>query len=334
LGCGCGPLSNNGYGGSNGGGSGGYGGGSGGGGAGGSIDNSPDAMNCGTADFGLQRVPADVVIVLDRSGSMQDPPPSGGAAKWDQVTAAINQALGSLQNAIRWGLKFFPSDDQCGVNPGVDVQVSDASYMQIPGAIGGQYPGGGTPTTDAVHLAGQYLAGIQGPNPKYLLLATDGQPTCAGGVGFGGDDQAAIQAVGDVAGMGIHTFVVGIATDPMADATLNQMAQNGREPRPGGPPSYYPVGNQQDLTNALMAIAGRVGSCVFPLQMAPPDPNMVRVTANGMIVPRDSAHMNGWDYGPNNLSIIFYGSWCNQLQSGMIQNVHAIFGCPPIGIIK
>jgi len=68
--------------------------------------------------------------------------------------------------------------------------------------------------------------------------------------------------------------------------------------------------------------------------MAPPDPNMVRVTANGMIVPRDSAHMNGWDYGPNNLSIIFYGSWCNQLQSGMIQNVHAIFGCPPIGIIK
>ncbi|HJZ87939.1 MAG TPA: vWA domain-containing protein, partial [Polyangia bacterium] len=324
----------------------------------GGIDNSPDAMSCGSADFGLQRVPADVVIVLDRSGSMNDPPPGGGASKWQQVTSAINQTVGTLQNSIRWGLKFFPSDDMCGVAGGVDVQVSDTSYMQVPGAIGGQAPGGGTPTTNAIQTAGQYLAGVQGTNPKYLLLATDGQPNCGGGcgcppgttmmgtqcciqticvpcsAGLGPDDQNAIQAVGAVAGMGIHTFVIGIATDTMADATLNQMAQNGMEPRPGGPPSYYPVASQQDLANALMAIAGRIGSCTFPLQMVPPDPNMVRVTADGMIVPRDPTHADGWDFGPGNMSIVFYGSWCNRLQMGMIQNVHAIFGCPPIGILK
>ena len=37
-----------------------------------------------------------------------------------------------------------------------------------------------------------------------------------------------------------------------------------------------------------------------------------------------------WDFGPGNLSIVFYGSFCDQLQMGMIQNVHAIFGCPPV----
>jgi hypothetical protein len=40
--------------------------------------------------------------------------------------------------------------------------------------------------------------------------------------------------------------------------------------------------------------------------------------------------MNGWDYGPNDLSIIFYGAACNDLQSGIVTNVSAIYGCPPV----
>src|SRR5215470_17635706 len=100
---GCGPvMTRGGSGGSGGGaagaggmysgGSGGSPGGSGGtGGSGGGIDNTPDALNCGVENFALQPgLPPDLMIVLDRSGSMSDPPGTGGATKWVQVTGALN----------------------------------------------------------------------------------------------------------------------------------------------------------------------------------------------------------------------------------------------------
>src|SRR5215471_9128757 len=86
-----------------------------GGGTGGSGGANPDAGACGEADFTLQRIPADLLIVLDKSGSMDQPPPAGGLAKWDQMTSAINQVVGTLMGSIRWGLKFFPSDAVCAV---------------------------------------------------------------------------------------------------------------------------------------------------------------------------------------------------------------------------
>jgi hypothetical protein len=37
--------------------------------------------------------------------------------------------------------------------------------------------------------------------------------------------------------------------------------------------------------------------------------------------------MNGWDFGPNNMSIIFYGTACTDLQSGVTTGISAVFGC-------
>ena len=319
-------------------GSGGAGGGSGGaggmGGGGGGGGGSPDGgTNCGVQDFTLDRLPPDLLIILDKSGSMNDTPPAGGGTKWDQVTAAIDQTVMSLDTQIRWGLEFFPSDAGCGVGSSVDVTVALGNAQAITSAIGGKSPGGNTPTRQAMLSGGAYLAGLGDPNPKYLLLATDGQPNCpTTGPQRDPDATAAEQAVADVATMGVHTFVIGIAVDSTADAVLNQMAINGGEPQPG-PTKYYPVSSQADLVTALNMIAGRIISCTFPLTMAPPSPGDVTVTANnGQVVPRDPSHMNGWDFGAANMSIQFYGSWCQMLQAGSITNVHAIFGCPPVGL--
>src|SRR5262249_15014583 len=161
---------------------------------------------------------------------------------------------------------------------------------------------------NAVLNAGMYLAGLNDGNNKYIVLATDGLPNCAGGVSNAADDAGAEMAVSTVLGMGVHTFVIGISTDAMSDATLNQMAQNGGEPPPTAP-YYYLANNQTDFANAMSMIAGQVVSCTFGLQSAPPNPDLVTVQADGMDVPRDPTHMNGWDFGPNNMSIIFYGSY-------------------------
>src|SRR5262249_56261450 len=101
------------------GGAGGYGGGGGGGrpGDGGSIDPTMDALNCGVQDFPLQRLPPDLLIVLDQSGSMSDAPPAGGGSKWTQVTAAINQTVMMSQADIKSGIEFFPTDPGSALPP-------------------------------------------------------------------------------------------------------------------------------------------------------------------------------------------------------------------------
>ena len=341
----CGPTggTNGNSGGSGGNGSGGsggmYAGGSGGnntggtGGTGGSIDNNPDAATCGEQTFMLQRLPPDLLIVQDKSGSMMDPPSSGGASKWSQMVGALNMSLAMAQaQQARWGLVFFPSDNACGTATSPNVPVGPNTQGQITSALNANSPGGATPTQAAVRAATSYLMGLTDQNPKFIVLATDGQPNCGAGGGFGDDSAGAEQAITDAKNMGINTFVIGISADATSDATLNQMAMNGGEARPNGPPSYYSVQNQTDFVNAIAAITGTVVTCTFPLTMPPAYPDRVTVVGNGQVIPHDTTHMNGWDYGAGNMSITFYGMYCQQLQNGVIVTVQAIFGCPPIGI--
>jgi hypothetical protein len=306
-------------------------------------------------------LPPDLLIVLDRSGSMGDAPPAGGGTKWDQMTAAIDTTVMTLQGQIKWGLEMFPSDDSCGVSASVDVPVASMNAAAISSAIGGKMPNGSTPTADAIHMAASYLSAVTDSNPKYILLATDGEPNCAAATsptsctcppgtmmmngqcclpilgcipcptsGAGGpDDAGAEQAVSDAAAMGIDTFVVGIATDSSADAVLNQMAQNGKTARPGMT-QYYPVGSQADLVATVNTIAGQIISCSFPLATPPAHPEDVSVDVGAQTVPRDPAHANGWDFGPGQMSIQFYGSFCTMLQSGAINSVEAVYGCGPV----
>src|SRR5437762_1218559 len=63
-----------------------------------------DALNCGVETFPLRRgLPPDLLIVLDRSGSMNESPASGGASKWAQATTAINMTVAQLQSSIKFG---------------------------------------------------------------------------------------------------------------------------------------------------------------------------------------------------------------------------------------
>ncbi len=359
-----------------GGGKGGSGGTGGTGGTGGDADMldpnyvAPDLAgtnNCGVQTFMLSKgLPPDLLIVLDRSDSMSDTVAGQSSSKWDQMTAAIGSTVTSLQSSIKFGLSTFPSDNSCGVSTSVDVQIASNAASAIKTAMSGKSPGGSTPTADGVSAGASYLATVVDPNPKYIILATDGAPTCAatggtttggactcsigtpnaggtaccvpvvgcvlpcGALGGGGDPvQDAINAVDNAAKAGINTFVVGIAADSTDDATLNSLADKGHTARPGTT-KYYPVTSQADLVTAINTIAGQIISCTLQLGTAPPNPDLVDVVSGTTILPHDKTHSDGWDYGPMNTSIQFYGSWCTQLQTGAVTNVKAVFNCPPI----
>lgn len=300
--------------------------------------------NCQNQPFTVIAPPPNLLILLDRSGSMAQNAMGmncgggrgGGAncgvnSKWAQVTTAINQVVSMTETTINWGLKFFGSTNACAVAAGAAVAPGPNNAAAIAAAIAApaNQPGSNTPTRAGVLSAGEYLATVQDANPKFVLLATDGQPNCAA---VGGDDMvddaAAIEAVNTVKAMNISTFVIGIATGMNGDATLNAMAVNGGYPRVGAAQQYYSVTTTADLVAALGTIQTiATGMCTYPL--GPPGPNTdmskATVTVDGVPSVKDAS--DGWHFDPGMTSITFTGPTCEKLMMGALRSVQVLFGC-------
>ena len=302
----------------------------------GSTGPTNDA-NCGITTITTTKQPADVLIVQDKSGSMDQDPTgancnTAGCSKWDQIIPPINQTVMATQADVRWGLKFFPDPgaNGCQVNNTALVAPAPNNAMPIATAIAGVMPGGSTPTRTAINNAVAYLNGNGDTNPKYILLATDGLPNCAPG---GGNTQAsdangAVMAIANALTAGIPTFVVGIGNTGAA-ATLTMMAQAGGRPTAAAP-FYYQVNSGADLVTALGQISGSVKSCTYALNGKPPDPTNVKVQGDGVTIPASAT--DGWGYNPTETAVILVGSYCQKVLDGTIQNVTVLFGCGITGI--
>jgi hypothetical protein len=290
---------------------------------------SVDTKNCGAKAFALTRSPAEILLVLDRSGSMGDPAMPGGlVSKWTSVTMAINETLMATNDTVHWGLKLFSDPAGCLVPDGVNVAIAPMNYMPVWTTIMATIPTGSTPTAQGVAKGAAYLKSIPTATPKYIVLATDGLPNCAGIGGGGANDEAgAIKAVADAAAATFHTFVIGIATaGTPADATLSMMAVAGGEPR-ATDPKYYPVTNRADLVATLGLIAGQVTNCLFPLDKVPPTRDGVSVRINGVVVPKDPTHMAGWDLTAGDKAVQVYGPICDKLKTSTGDNIEIIYEC-------
>ncbi len=316
---------------------------------------------CGQINRPLVALPPDVLIVLDRSGSMDNDindkgcTDGGGMAqgqcgansKWGIMTPAIKQVVSATETTVNWGLKYFadPGGSTCNVNNMAAIGITEMNATAVNNSItmqtnaaGGISNGSRTPTRAGVTGAVTYLnsLGATRQNPKFILLATDGLPNCPAQGGDTGDDStAAIAAVQTAFNNGIPTFVVGIATGGMgtADTTLSAMATAGGYPNPGTP-SYYSVASAQALTDALTAIVGKVGGeCRFGLGALPSDDgrtsyDAITIFADGNPQPRDTTHANGWDYADaSHGSIQLTGQLCQDVMNGVIMNITVAYTC-------
>ncbi|MBM4363639.1 MAG: hypothetical protein FJ104_13235, partial [Deltaproteobacteria bacterium] len=141
----------------------------------------------------------NVLVVLDKSGSMQDPLPGTSDAKWDTMKAAVGAALDGTKGAISYGLALFPqaADGQpaipltcadfgtcCGdpaAGVSVDVAPGATAVPLIEAALDATTPGGATPSAAALSAALDYFtkgAGKDLAGDRYVLFATDGGPNC------------------------------------------------------------------------------------------------------------------------------------------------------------
>jgi hypothetical protein len=296
---------------------------------------------CGHKTFELQRKPAEILIVLDRSGSMKEAPSgSSGTSKWELVVPGVNEVVTQTNSSVSWGLKVFPEGEgaECiagSVTSAIPVAVAASNSAAVTAAITATTPeGNGTPTGDAIQAAVTYLKTLTDTNPKFILLATDGEPSCAGtSKGTTGARSYAVQAVTDAAAAGFKTLVVGVATTKSsATQALNDMAVAGGMARhdPNAPDTqFYLASTKDELVRSLEDITGQVSSCVFDLTDAPPDPSNIAVKVNGMKAPHDTARSNGWDYTTSDyLRVEVFGSWCEQIKAASSNSVSFILGCP------
>jgi hypothetical protein len=274
---------------------------------------------CGLQHFDLERKPADVLLLLDRSASQQDPPEDyvdpddnpDTTPKWDLILHALLDIIPATDVMINGGMKTYPEGgtgdgDAClaeSVTDRIDVPIAELNAAKVMAAIMSESDDGdGTPTGDAVRRVVTYLEALDDTNPKYILLATDGEPSCINvgpDDGDEGQDEArpyAVAAIAEALAAEIPTFVMGVGTNKdSAVEALNNMALAGGRPAPSANPranAFYLGNSTEELTAVLEAIAVDVKTCVFPLLTKPQDPSNIAVNVDGEKVPADDTKVD------------------------------------------
>lgn len=313
---------------------------------------------CAQRQVPIQALPPAIMIVMDRSTSMKANASGdfceddtgnamgscGEESKWNQTIVALKAVVEGTQAKVNWGMFWLGNEPtQCGVgkSPVVSITSGD-SYTPIAEALDAQDFSGqsGTPTAGAIKSAVAYMKTLDEPNPQYLLLATDGEPNCAGGASFTVDAEGATKAVTDAADAGIPTFVVGIATtdNAVASDALNAMAVAGGSPQEGAETQYYAVSDTETLTEALNQIIGLATSCTISLENAPSGEWTIAIAAkdsSGELVKIENDDSDGWSYSDESTkeSIELKGSACEKLKDGTYSDLQFVYTCPTEDVV-
>jgi hypothetical protein len=305
---------------------------------------SPVEGTCGDLTITPNRVPVDVLLVLDRSSSMEysitgdcycaltstsqgslcQPVPANCATRWSAVVPAVDQTIAASPN-LNWGLELFsaPNAASCSVSltPQVPLAVNGGATIQalLPTLKLALY----TPTATAINNANLYLQSVKDGNDKVILLATDGEPNCKNGqVNADDDTAAAVAAATSAARNGFPVYVIGIGPS-QALSNLQQIAVAG------GTTDFYHADSPQALATSLSAISKIVAStCEFQTPQAPPDATLVYVYVDKQLITQDANPTDdGWMFGATSSNIVLTGSYCTNLLNGAPAPVQIIFGC-------
>lgn len=291
----------------------------------------PDS-GCATSQVTGDRVPANMLFVIDRSGSMNcNPPPTQTSAqcenapqkqdqalnsKWEDTRIALETALDQLQTQanIAVGVSMFPRDDVCSVTQTPNIQVDPLDSTQVAGLkafFGTVDPAGRTPLAGATilsyeHLRTQLQAGQLEGN-KFVVLITDGFETCAPTE----LDKLVNSDVPKAYNLfNIRTFVIGAPGSEGARSLLSQIAKAGGTASsstctadPNGSADVGDchfdltnVSSPQDFANqlsqALEAISGTVLTCEFDVPQATGGGEVDRDKVNVSVTPEGGSATN------------------------------------------
>lgn len=152
---------------------------------------------CGVTSVQASFSAANVLLVIDKSSSMDDEPEGFELKKWEALHAALERALDEANPEMSFGLLLYPFGasaqipldcfEGCCEVPSasaaiqVPIAAGETNKGRILDALSATGPGGGTPTAAALDAALSYFTQGEGKSlsgDRYVLLATDGGPNC------------------------------------------------------------------------------------------------------------------------------------------------------------
>jgi hypothetical protein len=155
-------------------------------------------------------------------------------------------------------------------------------------------------------------------DPTAWLACLDAQPTLA-----------AVQAIAQA---GVPVYVVGLPGAEPYSALLDQLALAGGTGR-GGEPEYYAVTTSDWMSNTgaleleLRKIAAKItATCTFYIGAVPPDPSLVNVYLDEVVLPEQGA--DGWTLAGSTLTIL--GASCQRILDGDVLDIRVFAGCPTV----
>jgi hypothetical protein len=282
----------------------------------------------------------DIIVVLDRSGSMS-------GAKWDgSVTALSTFANDPASAGINVGIIYFPQEgisDSCNIEQYKNVNAFGTLPQNAPAFITSldeQDPEGpDTPIFAA--LTGSLFAAtaLQDANPDHkviLVFASDGDPSAC---------DTSIPNIANVAEQaynynGLQTFVVAIQGATVAN--LNQIAAKG-----GTVQAYDVTADIQAFADKMAEIRATAVGCEITIPEPPAneefDKELINVnyTAGGVgeavklpkkLDKADCGAGPGWYYDDENnpTEIIFCPQSCQTVQADTKAKINVGFGCESV----
>jgi len=308
------------------------------------VPDVPDGADaCLSQPLPIERFAAEVILVIDRSGSMGERTRSG-VTRWQAITTALSRVLPAVDRELHLGLIQFPGpirgNNQCGDNGTIELAPRLLNARNVLTVLSRTMPAGGTPTFEALRAAQRWYRDnlpsgrVRG---RYLLLATDGGPNCNPALNGSTcvctnprsgcslprgelaclDDDRTVALLRELSASGIATFVIGTPGDENASLTqtLDRMAIAGGRPRHGaGASRFYRAEDVDEFVTAFRAITTELVRCRYVTNPVD-DPSRVRVFVGGREVPRDVLRKDGWDWVSTvSGEVVLFGAACEASQ--------------------